>query len=97
VYRASIENEVGWPAFAKGSSRAKHEVDCESVGLEDCKVLGGVKNSEMWVQNYNKFDMKLSSSMAELSLIRERLRPYPCRLRRRRLSIPSDVSPRGPS
>jgi hypothetical protein len=31
VYRASIENEVGWPAFAteKGSSQAKHEVFCE--------------------------------------------------------------------
>jgi hypothetical protein len=31
VYRASIENEVVWPALAtgKGSSRAKHEVGCE--------------------------------------------------------------------
>jgi hypothetical protein len=31
VYRASIENEVGRPAFAtkKGSSLAKQEVGCE--------------------------------------------------------------------
>ena len=31
MYRASIEIEVFWPAFAteKGSSLAKHEVGCE--------------------------------------------------------------------
>ena len=40
VYRASIENEVGHPAFAteKGSSKAKYEAGCEltSVVREFC-------------------------------------------------------------
>jgi len=37
VYRASIENEVGWPEFAteKGGSRAKHEVGCELISVAD--------------------------------------------------------------
>ncbi len=47
MYRASIENEVGWPAFAteKGSSWAKHEVGCElTSAVRECSrqtsVLG---------------------------------------------------------
>jgi len=46
VYRASIENEVGWPEFAteKGGSRAKHEVGCEltSVARECSRQTGAL-------------------------------------------------------
>jgi len=35
VYRALIENAVGWPAFAteKGSSKAKHKFWCELTNV----------------------------------------------------------------
>ncbi len=45
VYRASIENEVGWPAFTaeKGSSQAKHEVVCELMSIaRECSRLRSV-------------------------------------------------------
>jgi hypothetical protein len=40
VYRESIENQVGWPAFKteKGSSLAKHEVGCELTSVADNQV-----------------------------------------------------------
>jgi len=49
VYRTSIENEAGWPAFTteKGSSRAKHEVGCElkSVARECSRQTSVLRGS----------------------------------------------------
>ncbi len=49
VYRALIENEVGWPAFAteKGRSRAKHAVGCELTSLtrECSRQTSGLQGS----------------------------------------------------
>ena len=64
VYRASIENEVCWPAFAteKGSSWAKHEVGCElTSAARECSrqtsvlrgsvALWGCSRPANWVFN----------------------------------------------